>query len=293
MDVGIRLPTTGTTATPENIAQVAGWADELGFASVWVPDRVAAPLHIKSRYPYTPDGAWIHDPQGPWWEPLTVLTWISGQTARVRLGTAVLVLPLRHPVALAKQLSTMDQMVGGRLVLGVGVGWMAEEYGIMGVPFKTRWRQLGEAITLLRRLWEGDVVDFEGRCWTIPPMQMLPRPRQGQVPIVVGGNSRAALECAARLGDGWFAGPLGWEELAAGVGELRRLWRERGREPAVPMVLTRPPVPRELGLQDCRRLTEIGVTEMIIDPPTNEPGLSCCRQEMERVSALMAESALG
>ena len=190
MRLGVHLPQFGRAASSESIARAARQAEELGFDDVWVSDHLAVPDGAK----YPP--AFIY-------EPIITLTWAAAATHRVRLGTSVLIAPNRHPVHLAKELASLDQLSGGRVVLGTGAGWLAEEFAALGVPISERGSRTDECIDVLRACWEGDdPVSFRGPRVTIDSMKVRPKPAS-PIPIWVGGNSPAALNRAVNKGDGW------------------------------------------------------------------------------------------
>jgi len=211
MQFGIHLPQIGRKAGPEAIRRAAQQAEALGYDDVWVNDHLAVPADA----PYPPSPSF--------YEPVITLTWAAAATERVRLGTSVLVLPLRHPVHLAKELATLDLLSGGRLILGAGVGWLEGEFQALGVPATERGARTDESIELLRRCWHDDPIDYQGR--KVPTrmekIRTLPQPGR-RIPIWIGGISAQAVDRAARLGDGWHAIRLSPEELRPTVDELRR-----------------------------------------------------------------------
>jgi probable F420-dependent oxidoreductase len=237
---GCTLPTSGRAADPLALRDLAQAAEGLGFDAVWVSDHVVIPARIDSTYPYSPDGAFRLGPDAPYLEPLTALTYLAGCTERVRLGTHVLILPYRNPVVTAKVVATLDVLSGGRVDLGIGAGWMREEFEALGYDyFDRRGAVTDEQLRLLYRLWEEDVPAFDGEFYSFPPLGALPHPHQRpHPPVWVGGHTAPAIRRAARFGDGWL--PLGGrppavlppEEIVAGLGRLRREARKAGRDPA-------------------------------------------------------------
>ncbi|MBM3489619.1 MAG: TIGR03619 family F420-dependent LLM class oxidoreductase [Alphaproteobacteria bacterium] len=197
MQLGIHLPHVGRKAGPLAIRRAAEQAEALGFADVWASEHIIVPVGA----PYPPSPLFL--------DPLLTLAWAAACTARVRLGTSVLVLPMRHPVPLAKELATLQVLSGGRLILGAGVGWLKEEYAALGVPFAERDRRMDEGLRLIRALWHDDPVSFE-TTWIeaeITNMRMQPKP-QPAIPVWIGGTSEAALARAIALGDGWHGTQL-------------------------------------------------------------------------------------
>ncbi len=209
MRLGIHLPHIGQKAGPDAIRRAAIQAEELGFADVWVSEHIILP---KDR---------MYPPSAVFWDPLLTLTWAAAYTGRVGLGTSVLVLPMRHPLPLAKELATLQNLSGGRLILGAGVGWLEDEFAALGVPFRQRGRRMDEGIAMMRAVWSEDPVSFAAQ--TIPAviedMRMLPQPEK-PIPIWIGGTSEPALERALRL-DGWHGSRASPEQAAPLVERLR------------------------------------------------------------------------
>ncbi|MFE0176167.1 TIGR03619 family F420-dependent LLM class oxidoreductase [Streptomyces sp. NPDC059002] len=235
MDVGISLPTTSRRAWDPGIAQVARAAEQEGAASLWVNDHLAMVADPASPYPYGADGRIDWDPAAPQLEALVALAQAAAVTERARIGTAVLILPQRNPVELAKATASLDVLSGGRLRLGVGAGWLAEEMQALGHSFAGRGRRMEECIRVLRACWCGRPDRFDGEQVSVPEgLLMYPRPVRAEgVPILIGGMSRPALRRAALLGDGWLAvadaDALDGAELAAAIGRLEDERSAHGR----------------------------------------------------------------
>ena len=178
MQIGVHLPHVGRKATPEAVTRAAVQAEELGLADVWVSEHVILPKGA----PYPPSPAFL--------EPILTLAWAAAATKRVRLGTSVIVLPMHHPVPIAKQLATLQTLSNGRVIFGIGVGWLEAEFSAFGVPFRERGRRTDESIALLRALWSQDPVTFKPRYWAtqIEEMRMQPPP-SAPIPLWVGGSS--------------------------------------------------------------------------------------------------------
>ena len=209
MRVGIHLPQIGRKAGPEAIRRAAVQAEELGFADAWSSEHIILP----SGAPYPPSALF--------YDPVLTLTWAAAFTKRIGLGTSVLVLPMRHPLPLAKELATLQNLSEGRLILGAGVGWLEAEFAALGVPFRERGRRMDEGIAMMRAVWSEDPVTFRSR-WVpavIEYMRMLPKPVK-PIPIWIGGSSEAAIARALRL-DGWHGSRLSPETAAPIVRRLR------------------------------------------------------------------------
>src|SRR3984957_7055315 len=211
MRLGIHLPQIGRKAGPDGIRRPAVQAEELGFADVWTSEHIIVPAG--AMYPPSPN----------FYDPVLTLTWAAAYTKRVGLGTSVLVLPMRHPLPLAKELATLQNLSGGRLILGAGVGWMGSEFAALGVPFNERGRRMDEGIEMMRAVWSDDPVSFPSRLIpaTIDHMRMMPKPER-PIPIWIGGTSQPALRRAARL-DGWHGSRAMPEQAAPIVEELREM----------------------------------------------------------------------
>jgi probable F420-dependent oxidoreductase len=209
MQVGIHLPQIGRKAGPEAIRRAAVQAEELGFADVWTSEHIILP----NGAPYPPSALF--------YDPVLSLTWVAAFTSRVGLGTSVLVLPMRHPLPLAKELATLQNLSEGRLIRGAGVGWMAAEFAALGVPFRERGRRMDEGIAMMQAVWGQDPVSFPARyiAASITDMRMQPKPVK-PIPIWIGGSSEAALARAVRL-DGWHGSRLSPEATAPIVRRLR------------------------------------------------------------------------
>ncbi|MBS0559230.1 MAG: TIGR03619 family F420-dependent LLM class oxidoreductase [Proteobacteria bacterium] len=216
MQLGIHLPHVGRKAGPEAIRRAAEQAEALGFDDVWVSEHIIIPRGA----PYPPSAIFL--------DPVLTLTWAAAYTSRVRLGTSVLVLPMRHPLPLAKELATLQNLSAGRLILGGGVGWMEAEFAALGVPFHERGKRMDEGLAMMRAVWSEDPVTFPTR--SIPAeihdMRMLPHPC-APIPVWIGGSSDAAIRRAARM-DGWHGSRIAPEQAPAMVARLRALRPDPG-----------------------------------------------------------------
>jgi probable F420-dependent oxidoreductase len=235
MKLGVHLLNNGPAASANSIASIAARAEELGFDTVWVSDHVAIPSQITSSYPYGPPGSFNPDTTQNFWEAFSVLAFVAGMTKRVQLGTSVIVLPQRPPLLVAKQWATLDALSGGRMILGVGAGWMREEFDALGFGhvFDKRGPATDEAIKILRAAWttQGDV-SFDGEVYSFQPVRMMPKPaRPGGIPIWVGGHGRRSIRRAAELGDGWQPLRITVEEVRPLIGYLHELLERNGRRP--------------------------------------------------------------
>lgn len=223
MKLGIHIPQIGRKAGPEAVRRGARQAEDLGYDNIWVNDHLAIPHDA----PYPPSKSF--------YEPLITLTWAAAATSRVELGTSVLVLPLRIPAHLAKELATLDLLSDGRLILGAGVGWMEAEFDAMGVPFHDRGARTDDIINILRACWGEDPISYRPTTVTaaLDGIRALPQPER-KIPIWVGGNSKPALRRAKALGDGWHGTRVPMDQIDSIVEDLRAA---RGKDFVVSMRL--------------------------------------------------------
>lgn len=240
---GVALPNYGPLATADNLVRLARRAEALGVDSVWVADHLVAPLGVRSIYPYdrradaTPGDMGVIE---RFYDPITALAFLAGATRRIRLGVSVYIVPYRNPVVTAKTVATLDDLSGGRVLLGVGVGWLREEFAALGRDPAQRGAVTDDYLEVCRRLWRDEVAEFAGRHYRLPPVRTGPKPAQRPwPPLWVGGNSDAALARALALGDGWHLIDLSPDEVAERVAALRAHAGAAGRCAATPTVSLR------------------------------------------------------
>lgn len=215
MEIGLHLPQF--QHDPALLTRIARRAEEAGYASLWVSDHVLTPAqHAAVQV-------------GTLLEPVATLAFVAAVTRRIRLATSVLVLPYRSPIVLAKELATLDRLCGGRLVVGVGGGWMVEEFRALGAPYERRGAFCDEAIRLMRTLWANEVSSFHGEFFNFDAMRCAPTPAAARIPIWVGGLSRRALRRAVELGDGWHGTRMRPLEMAERLKAIREIAAARGR----------------------------------------------------------------
>ncbi len=283
MQLGLVLPNLGALANPPTLTRLALRAEELGFDGMFVSDHLALPTTPGTRYPYRSDGTFPLRPDEHILEPVTTLAYLAAITARIKLGFSVLVLPYRHAVLNAKMLSTLDVYSGGRLIVGVGVGWMKEEFEVLDSDFDHRGQVTDEHIRLLQALWRRDEPDFAGNYYRFTGMTMYPKPVQKpHPPIWTGGISPRALRRAAQLSDGWHGVRMTPDQIAKVGKQLTDLRSETGRDALhfdvslrTGMDLTNSALPQnrlpmrgsaEQVAEDVRHYQDAGLTYMVLEP---------------------------
>lgn len=232
MEVGLHVPQVGRFARREVIERFARAAEAAGFDGLWVFDHVVIRREQGSAYPYSPDGRLGFRPTLDFLEPLTLLAYLAAVTERIRLGTSVLVLPMRQPVLHAKILATIDHLSGGRVILGGGVGWWKEEFEALGVPFERRGKRTEEWLQLVRALWTEEWVQFRGEFYECVDWTCNPKPVRGTIPVWLGGESDAQLRRVGRFADGWLATAKSLPALETRFALAREAARAAGRDPA-------------------------------------------------------------
>jgi probable F420-dependent oxidoreductase len=221
MRVGCHLPMYGPVATRRSVLAFARRVEGLGYDSLWASDHVVIPHRIASRYPYSPTGKFPLGPEVPFLEPFTTLALVAGVTERVQLGTSILVLPHRNPVLAAKMAATLDHLAEGRVVLGVGVGWMREEIELLGGDYDRRGAWSDEAIAVMRACWRDARAAHHGQFFSFDEIGVFPKPARGDIPVLIGGHTPRALRRVVALGDGWHAAFITPHALRADIVRLR------------------------------------------------------------------------
>jgi probable F420-dependent oxidoreductase len=242
--------------------------EEVGVESVWAVEHVLVAQDYEPRYSYSADGRMPGAPGTVMPDPLEWLAFVAACTETVRLATGVVVVPLHPPVVLAKRVATLDALSGGRVTLGVGLGWQIEEYRAVGVPYEERGARADEAIAALRACWAADPVAFSGPFTEVPPASVLPKPAQGRdLPIVVGGSTDFAARRAGRFGDGFFPSVCGPDDYAERVAVIRATATECGRDPDAVELTVWPGSYRygsAFDLDLARRYADLGVTRFVV-----------------------------
>jgi len=230
MDVGVFVPLGNGNASSEILRAVGRSIEERGFESIWVPEHVVLFEDYASAYPYSPDGKFPGSADSGMLEPLTALTYLAAVTDRVRLGTGICLVPQRNPVYTAKQVTDLDNLSGGRVDFGVGVGWLREEFEAVAMPFEKRGQRTDEHLAVMKALWTEDPSEFHGELYDLPACSMYPKPVQTpHPPIHVGGESDAAMRRVAKHAQGWFSFNRLPADLPEPLGRLDQILADHDR----------------------------------------------------------------
>jgi probable F420-dependent oxidoreductase len=271
MRIGLHALGIGDGARPGVIRAVATAAEAAGFTTLWAGEHVVLVGQSASRYPYSADGRIAVPADADWLDPLLALSFAAAATVTIGLATGVLLLPEHNPVVAAKQAATLDVLSAGRLTLGVGIGWSAEEFAALGVPFTRRAQRTAEYVAAMRTLWANEVASFSGEFTRFDSVRVNPKPVHGsRIPIVLGGNSDPSLARVATFGDGWYGFNLPVAAVAERVEALTEQCQLRNRDPRD---LTVAVAVSDGTPADVRDLAEIGVTELVLvaAPPPDPP----------------------
>jgi probable F420-dependent oxidoreductase len=243
MKFGFSLVVRGPDATPDTFVQMAQRSEALELDSLWCSAHVILPPQTESGYTLVPGLKHPEHWKACYWEPFTVLGFLAAMTSKIQLGTSVVVMPMHNPFELAKQVAEVDQLSGGRFVFGIGVGWFAEEFAVLGQDFHNRGARTNEGLELMKALWRADPVTFEGRHYSVANAHFAPKPvQQPAPPIWVAGSSKAALRRAARYGDAWHPVRPAFEALERGIAELEGYLEQEGRAPGSVAIAVKCPV---------------------------------------------------
>jgi probable F420-dependent oxidoreductase len=271
MRLGLHALGIGSGARRAVIDAVAAAAERCGFSTLWSGEHVVMVDRSQSRYPYSRDGQIAVPATADWLDPLVGLSFAAAATERIRIATGVLLLPEHNPLLLAKQAASLDLLSGGRLTLGVGIGWSREEFTALGVPFARRGERFAEYLQAMRIVWREDVASFAGEFVSFDAVRVNPKPvRDRRIPVVIGGNSDAALRRVAATGDGWYGFNIaGVDAVRERIATLEKLCHESGRgigqlDLAVAVQGAEP--------GDLSALSDAGVSELVlVETPPEDP----------------------
>ncbi|MGI9590003.1 MAG: LLM class F420-dependent oxidoreductase [Myxococcota bacterium] len=265
MKFGMGFANVGPFIQPDEAVFLAQQAEAAGVESIWTVEHVVVPAGYTAQYPYSPDGKMPGPEDSPIPDPLIWLSYVAAATSTIRLATGILILPQRHPIYVAKETASLDLLSKGRLILGIGIGWLYEEFAALDIPFDERVGRTEESCQALRSLWQPGAQAFKGEYYSWDAVESNPKPvQQGGIPIVVGGHVKGAARRAARVGDGFF--PL---KLEGGrLGELLAVMGDEcakvGRDPSKIEITTQYPGP---DLDKIKRLEDQGVSRLVMGPP--------------------------
>jgi probable F420-dependent oxidoreductase len=261
MKIGL-IPINIAFQDAEAIAVLAREAEAAGVESLWTFEHVVVPLQYESRYPYDKSGKMALTPETNFVDPLICLSWVAAVTSRLRLGTGVNILSQSNPLVIAKQAASLDFMSGGRFMLGVGIGWLEEEFRAMGVSFERRGARFDDYVQAMRKVWSGEVVEHQSEFVDWSGFKSFPLPIQDPLPVIVGGAKGKVYQRIAKYGDGWYAPTRSPEDLAPRLEELARVCSEEGR-PYEELEITAM-WNLQGGLEEVRRYSDLGVARLNI-----------------------------
>jgi len=269
MKFGLMYANAGPFAYPTMLTHLAQTAERVGVESMWTIEHVVVPVGYKSTYPYDPSGKMPAPEQMPMPDPLVALAYAAAVTKTLRLATGILILPQRHPIYVAKEVATLDVLSDGRVILGIGIGWLQEEFDALGIPFEERAARTAESVRAMRSLWKDEAEPFRGKFFNWEKLESHPKPVQKQgVPIVVGGHTEMAARRAARYGDGFFPGVADDQKLSWLLGIMREECAKLGRDPKTIEITSGRAAPDVDGV---KRLADMGVSRFMVPPPAFDP----------------------
>lgn len=262
MKVGL-IPVNIGVKSVDKMVGLAVHAEQVGFESVWTFEHVVVPVDYASKYPYSADGKMAVTPETNFVDPLIALSVIAASTKRVRLGTGVNILPQTNPLYLAKQAASLDFVSNGRLMLGLGVGWLREEFEALGVPFERRGARADDYLVAMRKVWSGEVVEHESEFVHWQGFKSYPLPIQNPLPIVIGGSKGRALDRVARFGDGWYAPTASIDQLEGLLPKLDAACAKVGRDRKT-IEITVMWIPAMEGPDVVKRYADLGVSRLLV-----------------------------
>ena len=292
MKIGLSAIGFGTLAAPALIRTLVSNAERLNFATVWAPEHVVLLDRYTSHYPYSTgsSGEFLAPTDIAINDPFPTLTFAAACTSRIRLATGICLVPEHNPLVLAKTVATVDYLSGGRVILGAGIGWLAEEFQALGIPFERRAHRTREYVEAMRRLWRDAHSTFSGEFVHFENVRSYPKPIRGKLPVWFGGESGPALRRVAEYGDGWFGLNVSPEEAASKIRRIEQLLRENGRQRS-DVELAVSPYLRHITVDDLKRYRDAGADEVelvFLEAPQDEHGII---QQLERLAREFVEPA--
>lgn len=286
--LGVMAPLMpGLADSGEFIRAYAALLEDCGVESIWGVEHVVIAEDHEPRYPYSESGEMgtaFRQLALP--DALEFLSFVAGASTRLNLGTAVMLAPLHSPAVLAKRVATLDRLSGGRMMLGLGIGWQQEEYAAVGAPFRARGARLEECMLAMRALWADSPATFHGEHWSFERVYSNPKPASGAVPILLGGNSAPAVDRVGRIGDGWLPFTIGPDEIATSAARIRDIATTHGRDPETIEITAWPgshDQPSEHDVDYVRRFVAAGASRLLFWPTMTSPDdLPLVREQLER-----------
>lgn len=265
MKVGLAFANVGPFAELAGLVEMAVAAEQAGVESVWTVEHVIWPSNYDSEYPYSPTGKMPGDKTNPIPDPLVWLAFVAANTTKLQLGTGIVILPERNPLVFAKEVATLDRLSGGRMQLGIGVGWLEEEFDALGIPWAKRGARTDDYVHAMRALWSSDDAAYDGEFVSFSNVSSNPKPVGGTVPFVIGGHSNAAARRAGRLGDGFFPGKGTIAELSEMIDVVHQTAAEHDRDAAaIEITAAHPGLFGDDPVGAAQELADIGVTRTIV-----------------------------
>jgi probable F420-dependent oxidoreductase len=263
MKFGLMFVNSGPFSNHELLAHLAQTAERCGFESLWTVEHVVIPKDYQSPYPYSKSGKIPGGEDVAIPDPLLPLSFVAALTKTIRLATGVVILPQRHPLYLAKEIATLDLLSGGRVILGVGSGWLKEEFEALGLDFHARGVRTDEAIQVMRACWRENASSFHGNHFNFGPVRSYPKPAHNDVPIHIGGHSPAAAKRAGRLGDGFFPALGEIPKLQVLFATMREAAQKAGRDPDRIELSCM----ARAAVESVKTLQDIGISRVVVAPP--------------------------
>lgn len=285
MKIGLFAIGIGSAADPDVIRIAAQTGERTGFATLWAAEHVVLFDRHDSKYPYSDSGKFPLAANADWLDPFITLTFAAAVTSKIRLATGICLVPEHNPLVLAKEIASLDRLAKGRFALGVGIGWSAEEFAALGIPFERRAQRTREYIDVMRKLWSDGVASHRGEFVGFDAAGSYPKPPQGtKVPIIFGGESNPALRRVAEYGTGWYGFNLDPAGAKERIGKLEQLLKQNGRKLSdVELIVS--PYTRRITADDLKRYRDLGVNEVVMLTNFDEAG----RNPAARVEQLAKE----
>ena len=286
MKVGLFSLSGGRVTSASMLKTIASNAERLGFSTLWAPEHVVLLDQYSSPYPYSQDGRMLTPSTTLMPDPFQLLAFAASVTSKIRLATGICLVPEHNPVVLAKEVATLDFLSGGRFTLGVGVGWLAEEFRAVGVPWEHRARRTREYIEAMRKLWGDDLSSYSGEFVSFSNVRSFPKPVRGaKLPVWFGGESGPALKRVAEYGDGWVGFNLTPEDAAAKIRRIEELLKANGRKRSDVELAASPYNRTGSNSDDLKRYRDAGVDEFVVhntQPSRNEAEVSSQLEQLAR-----------